>query len=54
MGCESSTAAIPVPETKPTLSSANTEDFNLVLEQIKQTWPEIQKISNLSAKVFAQ
>lgn len=54
MGCESSTVAIPVPETKPILSSTNIKDSNLVLEQIKQTWPEIQKISNLSAKVFAQ
>jgi hypothetical protein len=49
--CESSNTASPPITTTPT---STITDFAVVAQQVKQTWPDIQKINNLGAKTFAQ
>ena len=47
MGCQSST-------TKSTTPSLPSMDFSVITQQVKQTWPDVQKINKLRAKTFAQ
>jgi hypothetical protein len=51
MGCESSNTASP---TVPTAPTTTITDFTVVARQVKQTWPDIQKINKLGAKTFAR
>jgi len=45
MGCESSTTA--------STTTSNITDFTVIARQVKQTWPDVQKINKLGAKTFA-
>jgi len=54
MGCETSTATSPT-ITTPSVpaSTSNITDFAVIARQVKQTWPDVQKINKLGAKTFA-
>jgi len=49
MGCESSTTA----STTTSAPTSNITDFAVIARQVKQTWPDVQKINKLGAKTFA-
>ena len=52
MGCETSSATALAVINAPAASTIT--DFTVVAQHVKQTWPDIQKISNLGAKTFAR
>ena len=57
MGCGDSKAASPVlitASTNTTTATVPTTEFAVVVQQVKQTWPDVQKIDRFGAKVFAQ
>jgi len=50
MGCATSTKT----QTETTAeSTSNITNFAVTARQVKQTWPDVQKINRLGAKTFA-
>jgi hypothetical protein len=47
MGCKISSSTSPK-------SASHITDFAVIARQVKQTWPDVQKIDKLGAKTFAQ
>lgn len=57
MGCTGSKTAPPVVITEFTNVTTTTTaaiDFTVVVQQVKQTWPDVQKIDQFGAKIFSQ
>jgi hypothetical protein len=51
MGCGSSDA---ISTTTPsTTTNSNTPDFEVIAQQVKQTWPDVKNIDKLGGKTFA-
>jgi hypothetical protein len=52
MGCGSSDAtSSTTPST--TATNSNTTDFVVIVQQVKQTWPNVKNIDKLGGKTFA-
>ena len=49
MGCSSSNAT-----SNATASTSNITNFDVVVQQVKQTWPDVKNIDKLAQKIFAQ
>jgi len=52
MGCGSSDATSTTTPSTITTNS-NTTDFEVIVQQVKQTWPDVKKIDKLGGKTFA-